>query len=650
MTHYRKDIDGLRAIAVISVLLYHYDLGKLNGGYVGVDIFFVISGFLITSILLADIANNRFSLLKFYERRFRRILPALFVMIAVLALAGVLILPPRALEELTRSIVATALFVSNMYFWSANTGYFAGPAETRPLLHTWSLAVEEQFYILFPIFLALVFKFLRRHATWIMLAISIASLALSDWAAANAPTANFYVAPTRAWELLLGAMLALHQPNQRTPTRLQSEALCLLGLALIVYALVSFDASTAVPGIPALAPCLGTALLIFGGKNPSSIVTRLLSTPPFVAVGLISYSLYLWHWPIYVLLRHYLVLAPLSLSLTFGAIATSVALAFLSWQFIEKPFREKRWLPRTSYVFAASAAATTLLVLVGVGGVATAGLPSRFPQLAEVRMQVEEAPPGSPSDDRCFTLERQKWGGAMCQLTFGRPGSTRVLLWGDSFAAHYSAGFRELGDAIPFRVLQYTAPRCPPIIGYRQASNPACTNFNDRVFEIVSDFDIDTVLLSARWDSYLDSRKLEVSQLSRTIDTLRARGLNVVVVGQSPTFHFSYPDDYLLVQARGGMALQTARAWAAFDPELNDMLRNAADGAAFFDPSAGLCRSRNCLIREDGLYIVADSGHLTGHGSRRLVQELVQIQSLRAQALPVDPQFATATTSEQGQQ
>ena len=295
---YRKDIDGLRAFAVISVILFHLDLSWVKSGFLGVDIFFVISGYLITTILLADLQNNRFSISQFYERRARRILPALFaVIIACIPFAYIWMLPSQ-LEDFAQSILAVIFFVSNILFWR-EAGYFAPVAELKPLLHTWSLAVEEQYYLLFPIVLALLWKFNRRVSFIVIIAFTISSFVLAEWASRTAPGANFYLAPTRAWELFAGSICAFltYGRGQRS-----SNFLSATGLALIVASIILYDASTPFPSSYTLAPVVGTSLIILYASH-TTWTAKLLSVKIVVGIGLISYSAYLWHQPLFVFTR-----------------------------------------------------------------------------------------------------------------------------------------------------------------------------------------------------------------------------------------------------------------------------------------------------------------------------------------------------------
>lgn len=292
MATYRPDIDGLRAVAVLGVILYHFEVWPFSGGFVGVDVFFVISGYLITGIIANDLQADRFSILTFYQRRVRRILPALVACVAATSVAGLFILLPNELQDLGQSLIATALFASNIYFWS-QSGYFAPAADTQPLLHTWSLAVEEQFYIAFPLILAAVWRWNRRALVPTLLVLALLSLGVSAYQVQQAPQAAFYLSIGRGWELLVGSLIALCRSHlDKVP------ATCAwLGLAAIVASLVGYNEQMPFPGLAALLPCLGAAAIIVSA--PGTMVGNFLSSSPMRGIGLISYSLYLWHWPIW---------------------------------------------------------------------------------------------------------------------------------------------------------------------------------------------------------------------------------------------------------------------------------------------------------------------------------------------------------------
>lgn len=369
---YRPDIDGMRAVAVALVIAHHFGIGPFPGGYVGVDVFFVISGFLITSLILAD--GRRFSLLHFYERRMRRILPALLVVIvATLATATVLFIP-RDLSAVAESSTAALLFVSNFYF-QAQSGYFDAAAELKPLLHTWSLGIEEQFYILHPLWLML----LARFGGWRSIVAGTAivmfmSLSVSVLTTATDPTAAYYLLPARAWELSVGALLAtgaLAPPRKPFIATLAAGS----GLALIVFAAVSFSAQTSFPGYAALAPVIGTALLLWAGQGASAM-TRLLSWRPLVGVGLISYSLYLWHWPILVF-GTYAAGRALDGVQTVAALALVAGLSLVTYRYVERPVRNGALVPVPRLVSIVSAGAAVVLVVTGASYI-SGGFPSRL--------------------------------------------------------------------------------------------------------------------------------------------------------------------------------------------------------------------------------------------------------------------------------
>ena len=288
--HYRAEIDGLRAIAVVSVVLFHYGFG-IDGGYVGVDIFFVISGYLITGLITPRLIAGTFSPLEFYERRCRRILPALTVVLIISSIAAFILFLPKDLAIYSRSLAATSLFSSNFLFWR-QAGYFDTASITKPLLHTWSLAVEEQFYILFPPALFIVYRVFRRTAHMLILFALAISLAFSTWAVTRHPHAAFYLAPSRAWELLLGAVISL-ELAPRVARYVARTALSLIGLVAITVSIFLFDPTTPFPGLAAVLPCLGTALVIHAEREELTCVGRALSWRPVTLVGLLSYSLVL---------------------------------------------------------------------------------------------------------------------------------------------------------------------------------------------------------------------------------------------------------------------------------------------------------------------------------------------------------------------
>lgn len=345
MFGYRREIDGLRALAVVPVILFHAGFEAFSGGFVGVDVFFVISGYLITSIILAEKEAGTFTLLGFYERRARRILPALFlVMAACIPFAWVWLFPDD-MKDFSQSLVAVSVFASNIFFWK-QSGYFDIAAELKPLLHTWSLAVEEQYYLLFPLFLIVMWRLAKRWTVATLAVIAVLSFAVAQWGAYNSPSATFFFLPTRGWEIAIGALIAFYfarYPKIQLQRPVQ-EAGSLIGLSLILYPVFAYSKATPFPSVYALAPTLGTALIILF-TTPSTLVGRLLTTKIFVGIGLISYSAYLWHQPLFAFARHGN-LADHSEILFFCLVFFSIVLAYCSWKFVEMPFRTSGFMSR----------------------------------------------------------------------------------------------------------------------------------------------------------------------------------------------------------------------------------------------------------------------------------------------------------------
>jgi peptidoglycan/LPS O-acetylase OafA/YrhL len=391
---YRAEIDGLRALAVVPVILFHAGFEQFSGGFIGVDVFFVISGYLITTILVEDIENNRFSLVNFYERRARRILPVLFFVVLVCIPFAWMWMLPRQLQDFSQSLVAVSVFASNMLFW-LESGYFEAAAEAKPLLHTWSLAVEEQYYLIFPIFLLLSWRFGKNSVFCMIVVFWFISFLLSEWGWRNYETANFFLLPTRAWEIFAGSIAAFIVQRKGVQ---KSNALSFLGLAAIIFSIFAFDELTPFPSVFALVPVLGTVLLvIYADRN--TLAAKLLSTKVFVGIGLISYSAYLWHQPLFAFYRVVSLEAPSTLiMLTLSG--CSLLLAYLSWLYIETPFRNKSIFSK-KLIFVSSALFMALLVSLGlIGNYFYKSLASgQFNPLNEISGAVENK-----------NLQQESWG------------------------------------------------------------------------------------------------------------------------------------------------------------------------------------------------------------------------------------------------
>ncbi len=503
---YRSDIDGLRAIAVMPVLFYHAGVAGFSGGYAGVDVFFVISGYLITSIVYADIVSGRFSLARFYERRIRRLLPALVAVIVVTTLLSTWLLLPTPLKDYGQSLLSVALFASNVLFWK-EAGYFDAPAELKPLLHTWSLAVEEQYYLFFPPLLYLLCKHVPERVSALIFAAFLASLAACVAMVGSHQSATFYLLPFRAWEMLIGSLLALGfvpRPGSRRTADIQGA----LGLALIAGPVLLYSSSTPFPGIAAVPPVLGAALVIHAGAFPGALAGRLLSVLPLVGVGMISYSLYLWHWPITVFTK-YLNGGALSPSLQLLVITGSMAAAVLSWRYIEKPFRRPAVPAPRSRLFIGAVGTVAAFGVVGLGLHLTRGLPARVPPDARPLAAALEDFEPHPQSCRPWSGP-DRLGEGLCVI--GGPASREpdFMMWGDSHSGilvHAIEGEAyRLGKVGLFSNLA----GCPPLVGVAKdesvadaAEDAKCARLNARILDILRrSTGIEKVLLVGRWSYY----------------------------------------------------------------------------------------------------------------------------------------------------
>jgi len=459
----RAEIDGLRAVAVIPVILFHAGFGAFSGGYVGIDIFLVISGYLITTIIITDLKAESFSLANFYERRARRILPALFFVMLVSLPFAWFYLMPKDIEAFAKSLVAVSTFTSNFLFWS-EAGYFDTAAELKPLLHTWSLAVEEQYYILFPLFLMLFWRFGTRFLLVACAVLGVASLAAAHVGAYTLPAGNYYLLPTRGWELLLGVFAAFYLAGRGASgfSPRVNQALSLVGAALILVAIFAFDSETPFPSLYALVPTVGALLIILAARE-GTIVWRVLSNRLLVGIGLISYSAYLWHFPLFVFARHRSLDAPEPWVMAVLCVVT-LPLAYLSWRFIENPFRDKSKTSRVQIVGFGAAAAAGFIAL-GLFGATSGGFPGRGdnPLLTADLNTALTFALTDEAGEVCYDRKRD-----FC--VFRKEGSTAwVQILGDSHAATLAPDL--VARLRPHaNVASLTNSQCWPMIGFKKHS------------------------------------------------------------------------------------------------------------------------------------------------------------------------------------
>ncbi|HEV8060001.1 MAG TPA: acyltransferase family protein, partial [Gemmataceae bacterium] len=555
------------------------------------------------------------------------------------------VVSPKLFREFGETLSAAVLFGSNILFWRKSANYFDAPTDWNPLVHTWSLGVEEQFYIVFPLLLMVLWRLGARARMALIAVAAIVSLALSIWGTANAPTLTFYLLPTRAWELLIGALVALHlmrvpalEPASQTP-RWAGLLVGIAGLAMIFWSLLRYDRTIAFPGAAALLPCIGSALLLWVCRDTTNPVARVLSLAPLTFIGKISYSLYLWHWPLIVFADRYLSYGALTWHARIGIVATAVFAAYASWRWVEQPFRARPGAGARSWsrakIFLAAGGGTAALALMGVVVLAGEGWPKRFPGIESVSIERQKAMESQDSEwrkfdvKRCFMPNVSDWGGDACYLN-RHPGAGSAILWGDSFAWAYAYGFYH-NDGLKLGVLQYTSPQCPPILGYHASSHPQCDAFDRDIGPVVRKYNVSTVIMVANWTAYLRTRKIRYEDIAATVTTLRARGLRVILIGQSPVFPFAYPDEYFFkkypqgepVQPQGE-PVQDYYAPLNADPNLNARILEAAHPDVFYDPLRSLCRVSECIFKQGDSYLVEDYGHWTHDGSVLAVAKLME--------------------------
>lgn len=621
---YRPDIDGLRAIAVLSVVLYHYGMQPLNGGFVGVDVFFVISGYLITKIIHRQVSEGRFTFADFYERRVRRIFPALFAMLAATLMAGLLILLPSDLKALSNASIATLLFASNVLFWR-QSGYFDPSAELNPLLHTWSLAVEEQFYIVFPILLIIVERYAARWLKPLLALAALASfaacVALQGWQ----PAAMFYLSPFRAWELSLGALLAIEAVPPIASRRLR-EAVAATALAVLLGSLWWTEAGLDFPGWQAAFPVVATAALIFTGGGAPTVVHRLLAARPLVLVGLISYSLYLWHWPVIVYAK-YLGGGDLP---AFGfrllLIVVSLALGAASYRWVETPFRRARTAGkrRSGRLFVVAASVSAALAGGALLLKANDGWAARF------------APPVLALDAaRRPTIPFQACDGAVpsatrAACTIGVGAGPVTLLWGDSHAMSWAPALSEPGFGPVVLALKSA---CPPLPGVEVNYGWGCGDFNAETLDWIERNRPERIVLAGAWTEYSrpdafysltdrdgarGNKAVFGPALSRTVASLAPFAREIVVIGPTPGAPTQAP-------FRTAMAKVQQRAPAAGVP-LAEVTARAGDfwtaaralpgEVRLVDPLPWFCDAATCRYLAGDALLYRDEAHLSVAGAR----------------------------------
>jgi peptidoglycan/LPS O-acetylase OafA/YrhL len=609
---YRTEIDGLRAVAVVPVVFFHAGFSLFSGGFVGVDVFFVISGYLITTMLLSDLDAGKFSVLDFYERRARRIMPALFVVLCFTAVVCWFNFLPSEFKTFGQGITASVLFVANVYLYKKNSDYFGLRSEDNPILHLWSLAVEEQYYLFFPPLLLIFWRFGRYKIVGFVAVVVVASLVFANYEVRRDPSAAFFLLPSRAWELLVGSVVAFISElspdlNKRA---LRSNVLSLCGLAMITGAVWFFDRLTPFPSVWAVFPVLGAALVILFATD-STLVGRLLSSKGLVFLGLISFSLYLWHQPIFAF--HRVLVGDRSGKLQLLLLClVSLVISYFCWRFVEKPFRDRARVRRgvlISLVFLFGGA----FVGFGVVGHINNGYPGRNPVFGRLASN--------------FGLSLECNGNYLVSPHCSTSISPTVAFFGNSYAMHLVEGFRENYPAIG--LVQLTQDSCAPHLGDKRTSpgKMKCSEFVELALKtLLENQSIEKVFISSPFRDILDDEMLEAFE--NMVGVLVAAGKKVVIVGPSPSTGVDFGKCFVRNWKEGRLRVCDFERMSIPTSHFEIVRRLDALGrrrnVKFLDLTNVICTNGICRASVGDTLIYRDSGHLSREGSRFVFERFAE--------------------------
>lgn len=663
--NYRREIDGLRAVAVLPVIFFHAGFELFAGGYVGVDVFFVISGYLITTIILGEQAQGRFSLAGFYERRARRILPALIFMVLGVVPFAWWWLPPESLEQFSESVIAVSVFLSNFFFWD-EIGYFDTAAELKPLLHTWSLAVEEQYYLLAPLLMLLLWPLGYRWLALGLALVAMASFLLAEWWVLRDPAGAFFLLPARAWELMAGALVAVYLWRRQPPALEWPRLRALMGgagLVLIAVAVFMLDAQTPFPGRYALLPVGGTVLVILF-CSPRDLFGWLLGTRLLVGLGLVSYSAYLWHQPLFALSRMRTVEAPPDTTMWFLILLTFV-LATLSWRVVERPFRDRSATSRKTIVYSALGA-TLLCIVVGAVGKETDGAPQRLSGFD--RMLHEVSGEGNPTGGVCSSFDLGP-GLPLDECVPAGDFDARLLIIGDSHTNALSYVFMQQQDEIDIGVTQLSHSACMSVPGTsRSGRTDECAHHTNMVDEYIrSESRDDFIMLASRWTLNFEGTRFDNREggveygdegaawpigetpasdqerkaalaraLDRQIHEYLALGKQVILMYPIPEAGWHVPYRMMRKAEEHFPDRFASTSYTVFRQRNADTIRlfdNIEDhsGLIRFRPHEVLCDTylpERCVTQLDGVSLYKDEHHLSRAGAALVAEPL--IRTLRA--------------------
>ncbi|MGB6222638.1 MAG: acyltransferase family protein [Haloferula sp.] len=638
---YRPDIDGLRAVAVLPVIFYHLGFSAFSGGFVGVDVFFVISGYLITGILVREVDQQKKAgeiILSFYDKRARRILPVFFVVLFVTLVFASCWYFPINFIRYGKSLITSNLFSSNFFFWS-ESGYFNPNSETKPLLHTWSLGVEEQFYLFFPLFLLGLCALSRRFLVPFLIIGALLSFAGSVYTSYHHADISFYWSPLRAWELLIGSLLAI-RAFPRFSFRPSNGLIATVGMGMICYSVFVFDEAVRFPGISALLPAVGAALLIEAGKGGGqTLMGTLLSLPAVVLIGKLSYSLYLWHWPLIVFYRYYVV-RPIHLGDHLLILILTFGLSWLTWRFVERPFRAKGFLRRSS-TFKLSLAGIMFFCSAGVVILHSQGIPGRFsPEVARI------AKFGTDFDQEVIDALASEVVPDMIKEEGSRV--SRFALMGDSHAGMYVSEFQRIANRYGESFRSFVIGLHPPILEALSTKPKREEWFSDSFEEVIGDKGIRVVYLAARWTVYLngavdrdlkpasppkltplsdeqltgaDQGQFVEEKLRLTVTRLKAAGKLVVLVRDVPEAAFRVPAGLAFIKHKGGdpsMEVVSEEFYLRRNRECNEILDEIGkmEGVFVISPEEALRTENGYRLYANDACLYSDNQHLSLSGAR----------------------------------
>jgi peptidoglycan/LPS O-acetylase OafA/YrhL len=609
---YRPDIDGLRAVAVIAVILFHLHVSGFSGGYVGVDIFFVISGYLITGLIYGDMNSQQFTIKGFYIRRIRRLMPALLTTLFAVSVFTYFVLKPEEMRSFGLSLTFQSVSMQNVFFLSEGE-YFLG-SDLKPLLHTWSLAVEEQFYLFWPLLLLFIRRYSFKAQILMLVVILLCSFAINITFMKLSPKASFFLLPSRAWELSLGGLIALFETRtnfrEMLSHRLRS-ILGVVGLAIVSSSFFIFTAATPFPGWTVLLPVWGAALLLVSGIGSSTVVGRVLSFRPVVFVGLISYPMYLWHWPIIVAMRQFGV--AMTPSAILAAILATVALSAATYKYIESPIRSRKWLPTTKLLLSCVAVGIGILTVFGVHTWLTDGASYRYTSVARSLLTA----PLSARTSRCgmvFKVLHPR--DQVCALHGDTNATRRVLLWGNSHADHWSGLFADLASESG-SAFYLNARNCRATPDHEFCGTPvqkAILSF------IESERITDVVLASTGYGAYEVPDGVFENNLKNLVKQLAGNRIRTWLVIDVPSGDELSPITAFnanpTAPALGSITLSQYLKTKKRELDLYDSLSHTYGDVHVVDPSRNLCDSEHCFGGKEGVVWYRDSGHLTDAGAK----------------------------------